>query len=300
MPATISSPGLKLSEFADCLSFGLRQELFLTPKPGLVDLLDRGSHPDLSLPLMLESIEFVGEGFRTFARLLTKGATPLELVPTGRLLEKRLLDTFGTNTHKGAIFLGGLLLCAQTRSVRKNTTLQQAVRETSEALLPGHETGKTNGARFRNQEGVTGILGEARRGLPALFETALPAIGEAQDRGLDGTLSGLFAMSRLMQVVEDTTALHRCGTAGLHRIQSDGHQLEKLLHDGSVPYPFLGETNQDYIKQRLTMGGVADLLGMSFGLFRFLKNSSDPSGSPASLRARRFLPYSRHQPGYQY
>ena len=294
MPATRSSPASNLSEFADCLSLGLRQELFLTPKPGLVDLLDRGSHPDLNLPLMLESIDFVGEAFQTFARLLDQGTMPLELVPSGRLLEKRLFDTFGTNTHKGAIFLGGLLLCAYARAMQKDTTLSQAVRETAATLLPGHDTGETNGARIRNQGERTGILGEVCRGLPAIFKTALPALHEAQDNGLDGTLSGLLALSRLMQVVEDTTTLHRCGTAGLQRIQSDGRRLEALLHNSQSPYPFLRKTNWDYIRQRLTMGGVADLLGMSFGLFRFLHNSR------GSLLVRESLPDSRHQPGYQY
>jgi triphosphoribosyl-dephospho-CoA synthase len=287
-------PAFSLPELADCLKLGLRQELFLTPKPGLVDLLDRGSHPDLSLPLMLESVEFVGEGFQTFARLLDQGATPLELVPTGRLLEKGLLDTFGTNTHKGAIFLGGLLLCAHARSTRSRTPLPQAVRETAAALLPGHDTGETNGARIRDQKGMTGILGEARRGLPALFETALPALDDALLKGLDGTLSGLFAMARLMQEVEDTTTLHRCGATGLHRLQTDGRRLEALLLEGTSPYPFLRKTNLEYISQRLTMGGVADLLGMSFGLFRFLHNPRE------SFLVGESLPHLRHQPGYQH
>jgi len=243
---------------------------------------------------MLESVEFVGEGFQIFARLLDQGATPLELVPTGRLLEKGLFDTFGTNTHKGAIFLGGLLLCAHARSIRSRTPLPEAVRETAAALLPGHDTGETNGARIRDQKGMPGILGEARRGLPALFETALPTLDEALLKGLDGTLSGLFAMARLMQVVEDTTTLHRCGATGLHRLQTDGRRLEALLLEGTSPYPFLRKTNLAYTRQRLTMGGVADLLSMSFGLFRFLHNSR------GSLLVRESLPDSRHQPGYQH
>ena len=34
-------------------------ELYLTPKPGLVDLADNGSHPDLSVPIMERSIGIV-------------------------------------------------------------------------------------------------------------------------------------------------------------------------------------------------------------------------------------------------
>ncbi len=55
-----------------------------------------------------------------------------------------------------------------------------------------------------------------------------------------------------------------------------------------------GETNRGYIRMRLTMGGVADLLGMSFGLFRFLHNSR------GSLLVHESLPHSSHQPGYHY
>ena len=38
---------------ADALSIGLRVELDLTPKPGLVDRWDSGSHDDLDYRLMI-------------------------------------------------------------------------------------------------------------------------------------------------------------------------------------------------------------------------------------------------------
>jgi len=47
-------------------------------------------------------------------------------------------------------------------------------------------------------------------------------------------LSASFAMlARLMQTVEDTTALHRCGLAGLERIREDGARLERLWPERS-------------------------------------------------------------------
>ena len=50
-----------LELFAASLADGIRAELYLTPKPGLVDLLDNGSHADLTLPLMGRSVALFGD-----------------------------------------------------------------------------------------------------------------------------------------------------------------------------------------------------------------------------------------------
>lgn len=259
---------IALSEAADCLSHGLRQELFLTPKPGLVDLLDTGSHTDLSVPLMLESIELVSAGYQEFARQLSQGASARALVTTGLALENKLFKTLGTNTHKGAIFLGGLLLCALAQAARGGTSLQAAVMEVANDLLILHDTGATSGARIRKQRSSAGILHEAGRGLPALFQTGLPALTEARQLGWDDTRVGFFVMARLMQIVEDSTTLHRAGVSGLQRLRDDGRQLETLLLTRLDPYPFLFATNKAYRTLNLTMGGVADLLAMTYAVSR--------------------------------
>ncbi len=49
----------ELEELASALVRGTTRELYLTPKPGLVDRADSGSHPDLSLPIMEQSIGYV-------------------------------------------------------------------------------------------------------------------------------------------------------------------------------------------------------------------------------------------------
>jgi len=68
-----------------------------------------------------------------------------------------------------------------------------------------------------------------------------------------------------MQAVEDTTALHRCGHTGLERIRRDGRLLDGILARNGDPVPFLLECNRDYRRIHLTMGGVADLLGIAYG-----------------------------------
>ena len=68
-----------------------------------------------------------------------------------------------------------------------------------------------------------------------------------------------------MQTVEDTTTLHRAGPLGLHRLKKDGKRLERLIAEGGDFAGFLEALDRDYIRMNMTMGGVADMIGMSLG-----------------------------------
>ena len=71
-------------------------------------------------------------------------------------------------------------------------------------------------------------------------------------------------LGRLMATVEDTTALHRCGSEGLETVRRDGRMLELLVAERSDFMAFLAERNEHYVSRNLTMGGVADLLALAF------------------------------------
>lgn len=268
---------------AAALLRGLTAELTLTPKPGLVDLWDNGSHADLTLPKMLASIDLLGLYFAELTCSLAAGASSGELIALGRAAEERMHLRLGTNTHKGAIFLGGLLLVARFRSVDgKPESLLLAVSEVAEEIIAQLTPEASHGAAVRQSYQVGGILAEARAGLPCLFEVALPAwYGSLARWGMP--LRGSFAMlAALMQRVEDTTALHRCGYAGLERLRCDGRELELLLGRGEDPLPLLQELNQEYRRMNLTMGGVADMLGLAFGYLDYL---GEPVGMELELSA---------------
>lgn len=263
------SPLSAADRLAAALLTGLRAELFLTPKPGLVDLLDSGSHPDLSLPRMVASIDLVERYFTELVAELVGGGRLTELVGIGRRAEERMLARLGTNTHKGAIFLGGLLLVARFRA-GDGEPLQPVVEAVAGevlALSPPPVTSNGQAAREAYQAG--GIVTEALGGLPSLFEVALPAYRQALRQGLEAQRAAFFMLGRLMQRVEDTTALHRCGRTGLARLQRDGRLLEAMLTEGFDPVPLLSSLNHEYRAMNLTMGGVADLLGAAFGLLAY-------------------------------
>ena len=77
-------------------------------------------------------------------------------------------------------------------------------------------------------------------------------------------------MAVLMQSVEDTTAVHRCGPEGLDRLRADGRRLEGLIEPGEDYLPWLADLNDEYRRLGLTMGGVADCLALCFALHEWI------------------------------
>jgi len=63
--------------------------------------------------------------------------------------------------------------------------------------------------------------------------------------------------------------LHRGCQTGLARLRKAGNELEKCLLLGIDPAPLLRRQNRDFCAANLTMGGVADLLGLTFGYLNF-------------------------------
>jgi triphosphoribosyl-dephospho-CoA synthetase len=262
-----SSRFAEIERFAVALARGAGMELYLTPKPGLVDMTDCGSHPDLSLSRMERSLLLLADYLGELVRSLIAGESFAHQTAIGMRTEKKMLATLGTNTHKGFLFLSGLLLVARWRCLSSDER-HLRVRIASLACEffgePQAET-TTHGRQARTRYGTGGIVREAKNGFPSLFDEAVPAYLEAFDQyGCCKTAS--FAMlGRLMQTVEDTTTLHRCGTPGLARIRRDGRFIERIITAGGDCVPFLQAINREYVRMHLTMGGVADMLGLSYG-----------------------------------
>ena len=259
----------ELERLADALAEGLWRELCLTPKPGLVDLEDSGSHRDLAFRTMERSIALVRRAFAELALSLDAGEPLPRQVALGQRAEQHMLRELGTNTHKGALFLGGLLLVGRHRAAGDDdASLRAGVAAAARELHATRAALSTHGEDARRQFGVGGILAEALAGLPSLFD-ALPAFRAARPRGEDLSAASFAMLARLMQTVEDTTALHRCGLVGLERIREDGARLQRLLERSGDHVGFLRGRNALYRRMDLTMGGVADLLGMGLGLLAY-------------------------------
>jgi triphosphoribosyl-dephospho-CoA synthase len=159
---------------------------------------------------MVRSIDLLGVYFLDFAAGLKAGLAAEPLRRIGIEAETRMLTSFGTNTHRGAIFLGGLLLAGVHRAedLSENAVSHSIAAFVLELFADRLPMG-TTGARVRAQYGVGGIVCEALDGLPCVFQVGLPALHEARQLDLDRDRALLLLMARLMQTVQDTTALRR-------------------------------------------------------------------------------------------
>jgi triphosphoribosyl-dephospho-CoA synthetase len=217
---------------------------------------------------MERSIALVREYLGDVARSLGRAEPLVAQVALARGAETLMREWFGTNTHKGALFLGGMVLVARARTTSDDErALRGALARAARDVRPLLANERTHGAAARARFQVGGILREVADGLPSVFEVALPAFRAAVARGEGGDAPSFRMLATLMRTVEDTTALHRCGSAGLAMLEADGARLDGVLDERGArgAAAFLRERNAAYRAANLTMGGVADLLGLAFG-----------------------------------
>jgi triphosphoribosyl-dephospho-CoA synthase len=229
---------------------------------------------------MEQSIVLVGAHLDALAASLARREPLGSQIGLARRAERAMLARLGTNTHKGALFLGGILLVARDRAGTDDEgALRAAVSSVARDVAALAPPRGTNGAAARRRFRVGGVLREVEAGLPSVFEGAVPAFRAASRRGEDVEAATFRMLAALMRRVEDTTALHRCGAAGLAQLREDGARLEELVA-GGAHVPFLRERNALYRRMNLTMGGVADLLGAALGWLAY--RGELPPGPPAA------------------
>lgn len=233
-------------------------ELTLTPKPGLVDCFDSGSHPDLTFAVMETSVNLLPRYFEELGGCCLSGGGIKDFRMVGLAAEQRMLRACGSNTHKGYIFLSGLALLAHIMYEDMRTGIRELSAEFFASSLP-----QSNGSQVRREYSTGGIISECLNGLPSVFETGIPAL-----RTMPGRPH--YALACIMEAAEDSTSLHRCGQAGLETVRRDGAILKTLLENGQDAEPWLLTRNEYYKKINLTMGGCADLLALSLTLIKII------------------------------
>jgi triphosphoribosyl-dephospho-CoA synthase len=258
-----------LETWAAALVAGATRELYLTPKPGLVDRADCGSHPDLTLAIMEQSIALVADYLAAMVRSLVSGEPFACQQRLGLEAERTLFRELGTNTHKGYVFLSGMLLIARWHAPSSDVAaLRATLGEQAAAFFRTGGAEATHGQRAREKYNASdkagGVVDEAIRGYPAVFSDALPAFRRAIGQGLSEEAASFAMLARLMQTVDDTTTLHRGGAQALARLKRDGRELQTLIERGGDYPAYLVALNADYIGDNITLGGVADMLGLAY------------------------------------
>lgn len=258
----------------------LLEEVYTTPKPGLVDRRNNGSHEDMNLSLFVASAHALRPYFTRCAAIgqatadLPAASAFAQLREAGLAAEETMFTaTDGVNTHKGAIYTMGILCAAAARLWHKGE-----IRPTADAVLSlcaeiagaaaeedlANAAAETAGLRLYRELGIRGIRGEMADGLPSVSQIALPAFREALDCGYSRNDAGAITLLHLIAKVDDTNIYHRSGRAGA-AFAADAAQ--NLLKQKRFPSTEEIEAMDDaFISRRLSPGGCADLLAATYFL----------------------------------
>jgi triphosphoribosyl-dephospho-CoA synthase len=248
-------------------------EAELTPKPGLVDRRGAGSHDDLSLDIMRRSAAAIAPYFEAMGdsaqSMPFDRGLRTEVAAIGRAAESAMLQaTNGSNAHKGAIWILGLLVTAASRGIDLNPAAiaQDAaflarLPDRAQPLLVSH--GETVRARY----GASGARGEAVSGFPHVIQVGLPALRAARNNGCTETNCRLSALLNIMARLDDTCVLYRAGPKGLALVQKGASNVLRVGGPGSVAGDqAMLQLNQEFLIGNISPGGVADLLAATLFL----------------------------------
>ena len=272
------------TEFAGKLAAeSLIREVETTPKPGLVDLSNNGSHTDMDVETFRKSATALEPYFIECIQLgmQTKKLPPCEtfdkLRVAGLTAEKRMYDvTNGVNTHKGLIYSMGVLLGAIGRlwSVENpfsdtNAIVSEAAELVRQSSLLDLESasGTTAGERLYKEKGLTGIRGEVASGFASVINISLPVYEVSLEKGLTENDAGIRALLSLISAIDDTNIYHRGGDSGAKFAKSYAKTLLENEFDNNA----LIQMDEEFVKRRLSPGGAADLLAITYFLHNLNK-----------------------------
>lgn len=276
-------PPLTPAMIGRAATLALYDELSLTPKPGLVTLIDSGSHDDMDAHTFMRSLFSLRRYFVQIAEAGACGADFDVLERCGIAAEARMFTaTGGVNTHRGAIFMLGLLCAAAGAALREHGgalhpgQLRDALRRHwGDALASRSRRAPVlPGGIAARRHGLRGASEEAALAFPVLFETALPALATAMARGLTPSQARLDTLFHIITVLDDSNLAHRGGLAGLRYAQ---RVAREFLDRGGVARPDgLREARaiaDDFVLRRLSPGGSADTLAAACWIRRVCPSS---------------------------
>lgn len=266
----------------------LLYEVCTTPKPGLVDRANTGSHRDMDIFTFMDSAAALMPYFRRCAEcgMNTRGLTPSEtfrlIRHEGVIAEREMLAvTGGVNTHKGAIFSMGIVCAALGRLDRSLWKEPAAVLAECGKIAEGIATkdfsalkdmsdARTVGEKLYLAYGIRGVRGQAEDGFPAVLNTGLPVLERELAGGASIDRAGSVALLAIISAETDTNLIARGGRQKQLEVTNEIGQL--ISHYPSPEIPVIEALDRSFIADNLSPGGSADLLGMCF-MLHFMRNS---------------------------
>jgi len=258
--------------------WALLEEVYTTPKPGLVDKYSCGAHKDMDVaafeksaralyPFFIQMAAFGYEFYGSFEELFTN----IRII--GVKAERAMYHaTNGVNTHRGLLFTLGIFCAAAGRCMRENGKItkkmlleiekKMTVRIlTRELCILQTQNARSNGERNLKIYGSTGIRGEAIQGYPAIWNIALPVLQQGIREKKDWNLVKLQTLFSLMSEVEDSNIISRQNPQILYQVHKEAKEF--LKQGGAYSRDAVKKLqlmDEDYIRKNISAGGCADLL----------------------------------------
>ena len=260
----------------------LIEEVKTTPKPGLVDIRNSGSHTDMDIDTFIKSANALAPYFYNCIRIgqETKALSSAEvfsrLREEGIRAEKTMYDvTGGVNTHKGAIYSFGIICGAVGRLwtsgnpiARTDEIFSECAKLVFGSIREDFENidSSTAGGRLYLECGMRGIRGEVADGFPSVSEISLPIYEKAIGDGLSQNDAGVLSLLHMIANVDDTTLYNRGGIAGMEFAKIS---VRELLEKSPFPdKKEVEELDDRFIEKNLSPGGCADLLAVTYFLHK--------------------------------
>lgn len=275
-----------------CAAYATRALLYevsTTPKPGLVDRANSGSHRDMNFFTFLDSSAALSPWFREmFCVGWDCSGMPADqlfqrLRFTGRRAEQAMLTaTNGINTHMGLIFSLGLLCGAlgatqwdgaSPAPLEQVRTMCREMGKCALADFTAKNTPAVHDPSFSNANRSFGARGEAAQGFPRAFDVGLPTLRRWTKEGLSLNDAAAITLLALIAHAEDTNMIRRGGLKSARWRQTQAQEIFNRLDKYSFRF-HLEELDQQYIKNDLSPGGCADLLAISLMLL-FLEGGEE-------------------------
>jgi holo-ACP synthase/triphosphoribosyl-dephospho-CoA synthase len=278
------------SLLSNIASYSLKAELSTTPKPGLVDRNNNGSHLDMSFELFLKSIEtitpYLEEEYLTAFKISNKIQLFHKMKEIGLSAESSMLNaTENINTHKGAFFSLSAIGCGICYLIAqdKKATIYEIRLFASDFAKWAQQNNRdniSNGYKVRENNIKVGIYFEAINGYPSIFESCSKFLNNFEDIKYREYLSPLLnkeefslrlfnemledkalgVFCKLLSCVNDSNIIHRGGSEALLEM----HRLFKRLDSENLSIYGLKEElykcDLKFIESNLSPGGTADLL----------------------------------------
>ncbi|MBQ7221566.1 MAG: triphosphoribosyl-dephospho-CoA synthase [Synergistaceae bacterium] len=256
-------------------------EVSVTPKPGLVDRNNSGSHSDMDFFTFMKSAAALRSCFERCA-----DAAGLFLFPRGILSDLRgigldteeamLKATGGINTHKGEIFSLGILSgCAGFLLAHGEPLEAENILNHAAAFCDGviehdfvHAKAKppelrTKGERIWVACGIAGARGEARAGYPSVRNAGLPALTKYLADGMSINDALAFTLIHIMAVNYDTNIISR---RDLDTAEEVMKTAENLIAEG-LTLGKLSALDSEFISRNISPSGSADLLAVTYFIY---------------------------------